>query len=110
MNFWIDPPDLPSDFDGNYYQTVIIGDQRWMQENLKVTHYRNGDPITYNPAFVGWPPAEEAYFNYNENEANGDIYGRLYNWLAADGTRGVCPSGWHVPSLQDYENLFMHWA
>ena len=105
MNFWIDPPDLPSDFDGNYYQTIIIGDQRWMKENLKVTHYRNGDPIPYNPDYTTWPIPDEAYFNYNGDETNGDIYGRLYNWYTAVDTRGVCPAGWHVPSLQDYQNL-----
>ena len=106
MNFWIDPPALPSDFDGNYYQTVVIGDQRWMKENLKATRYRNGDPLVYNMDYSTWPAAEGAYFNYNESEANGDIYGRLYNWYAVDDSRGVCPAGWHVPSLQDYQRLF----
>jgi len=106
MNFWIDPPDLPSDFDGNYYQTLTIGNQIWMKENLKATHFLNGDPIPYNPDYISWPLPEEAYFNYNEEETNGDIYGRLYNWYAMEDERGVCPDGWHVPSYQDYLELF----
>ena len=73
-----------TDIDGNIYQTVQIGDQLWMAENLKVTHYQNGDEIPCNV--------------YNDDPSNAAIYGRLYNWYAVDDERGICPEGWHVPS------------
>ena len=76
--------DTVTDIDGNVYQTVQIGDQFWMAENLKVTHYQNGDEIPCNV--------------YNDDPSNAAIYGRLYNWYAVDDERGICPEGWHVPS------------
>lgn len=84
------------DYDGNKYNIVEIGDQIWMAENLKTTHYSNGDTVTGNYA-------------YNNDENNVDIYGRLYTWAAImngaassnsnpSGVQGVCPTGWHLPS------------
>ncbi len=73
-----------TDIDGNVYQTVQIGDQFWMAENLKVTHYQNGDEIPCNV--------------YNDDPSNAALYGRLYTWYALDDERGICPDGWHVPS------------
>ena len=73
-----------TDIDGNVYQTVQIGDQLWMAENLKVTHYQNGDEIPCNV--------------YNDDPSNSAIYGRLYTWYAVEDERGICPEGWHVPS------------
>ncbi len=109
MNFWSNPPDLPSDFDNNYYQTVDIGSQTWMQENLKTSHYENGEPITYKPEDLVWgPPAIGAYYIYDEDETNIEEYGMLYNWYAVDDSRNVCPSGWHVPTLQDFQEFFLN--
>jgi len=97
------------DIDGNVYQTIVIGDQEWMAENLKVTHYRNGDPIpnvTSNSTWVGL--SSGAYCYYNNSSANGDTYGVLYNWYAVDDSRGLAPVGWHVPSDTEIMELEMH--
>ena len=81
-----------TDFDGNIYKTVKIGDQWWMAENLNVTHYRNGDPIPHCR-------------NYDNELANGKIYGKLYNWYAVDDSCGLAPEGWHVPSKEEWRIL-----
>jgi len=97
-----------TDYDGNTYSSVKIGTQVWMQENLKVTHYRNGTSIplvtnnnTWNTLTSG------AYCNYNNSSSNVATYGQLYNYYAAVDTRNLCPSGWHVPSDNDLVILKM---
>jgi len=98
-----------TDIDGNVYQTIIIGDHEWMAENLKVTHYRNGDPIpnvTNNNAWAGL--LSGAYCYYNNDPANGATYGALYNWYAVYDSRELAPAGWHVPSDTEIMELEMH--
>ncbi len=98
-----------TDIDGNVYQTIQIGDQEWMMENLKVTHYRNGDPIpevTDNGTWAGLTTG--AYCNYNNDAGNGTIYGHLYNWYAVDDSRGIAPEGWHVPTDDGWKELEMY--
>jgi uncharacterized protein (TIGR02145 family) len=88
-----------TDVDGNVYNTVTIGTQTWMKENLKTTHYRNGDPIpnvTDNAAWITLTTG--AYSNYNNDAANVATYGRLYNWYAVNDARNIAPAGWHVPT------------
>ena len=83
-----------TDIDGNTYQVVRIGNQWWMAENLKVTHYRNGDSIpnvTNNSAWEGL--YTEAYCNYNNDVNNVATYGRLYNFYAVDDSRHISPAG-----------------
>jgi len=90
-----------TDYDGNEYDVILIGDQIWMAENLKVTHYRNGDEIENVTDGTQWANLTTgAYCYYDNNAANGDIYGALYNWyaVAEDDTRGLAPEGWHVPT------------
>lgn len=98
-----------TDIDGNTYQTVRIGDQWWMVENLKVTHYRNGDPITNVTGGLEWVQLEQlttgAYCNYNNDENNVATYARLYNWYAIDDSRNIAPEGWHVPSDTEWQIL-----
>ena len=94
------------DIDGNVYKTVKIGNQWWMAENLKVTHYRNGDAIpnvTDNTAWNGLTSG--AYCDYNNISTNADIYGRLYNWYAVNDGRGIAPEGWHVPSYTEWQTF-----
>jgi len=94
------------DIDGNVYQTVIIGTQLWMAENLKVTHYRNGEAIpniTDNSEWEGLTTG--AYCNYYNDEHNVAIYGRLYNWYAVNDSRGLAPEGWHIPSSTEWQAL-----
>ncbi|NQU68686.1 MAG: fibrobacter succinogenes major paralogous domain-containing protein [Candidatus Marinimicrobia bacterium] len=97
-----------TDFDGNVYNTVIIGDQEWMAENLKVTHYRNGDEIPNITNNSEWSSLSTgAYGIYNNDPTNTEVYGNLYNWYAVDDTRGVCPEGFHAPSDEEWMELEM---
>ena len=95
-----------TDIEGNVYETVLIGDQLWMQENLKVTHYQNGDEIPTGLDNDAWGSTEEgAYSIYNDDPANAEIYGNLYNWYTVDDDRGICPEGWHIPSDDEWTVL-----
>ena len=93
------PNNTVTDIDGNVYNTVTIGTQVWMKENLKVSKYRNGDPIPTNLTDAAWGAATTgAYSIYNNDAANNTTYGKLYNWYAVVDSRNLCPVGWHVPS------------
>ena len=96
-----------TDIDGNSYKTVIIGTQEWMAENLKVTHYRNGDPITNITDNTQWVNnrTQGAWCSYNNDAANKTTYGLLYNFYAIADSRGICPTGWHVPSDSEWNTL-----
>lgn len=88
-----------TDIDGNVYNTVTIGTQVWMVENLKVTRYSNGDPIANVTGSVSWKGLTTgAYCWYNNDLANKEPYGALYNWYAVNDTRKIAPAGWHVPT------------
>jgi uncharacterized protein (TIGR02145 family) len=95
-----------TDIDGNVYKTVKIGNQLWMVENLKVTHYRNGDPINHVTDMSEWPSGA-SYSNYDNDTTNGSTYGRLYNWYAVDDSRNIAPEGWHVATDEDWNELEM---
>jgi len=100
-----DNPETITDFDGNIYHTVTIGDQVWMVENLKVIHFRNGDPIHSSSQSAFCSNYDPQYVNYKNNPSFGDKYGRLYNWSAATDSRSICPDGWHTPSKDEWETL-----
>jgi uncharacterized protein (TIGR02145 family) len=95
-----------SDIDGNSYQTIAIGNQIWMAENLKVSRYSNGDQIPYVTNNQQWANLENlktgAWVNYDENPQNEISCGKLYNWFAVADSRGLCPSGWHIPSETEW--------
>jgi len=94
------------DFDGNIYHSVTIGTQIWMVENLKVTHYRNSDPITNVTSDDAWGKrTTEAFCYYMNNSYNANTYGCLYNFYAATDPRSITPSGWHVPSKDEWTIL-----
>jgi len=98
-----------TDIDGNVYQTIIIGDQEWMMENLKVTHYRNGDPIPHLTNDDDWTSTSSgAYCYYDNDSTHADTYGALYNWYAVNDSRGLAPAGWHVPTDDDWKELEMY--
>ena len=98
-----------TDIDGNMYRTVTIGTQTWMVENLKVTHYRNGEWISHVADDAAWQGLTSgAYCEYNNNGANVFTYGRLYNWYAVDDSRGIAPAGWHVPSDAEWKQMEMY--
>ena len=97
------------DIEGNFYETVKIGNQWWMAENLRVTYYQNGDEIpniTENQEWQSISYGAWAYYN-NDSQFN-TIYGKLYNWFVAGDSRNICPEGWHVPSDQDLNILANH--
>ena len=101
-----------SDYDGNTYNTVQIGDQCWMKENMRTTHYADGRAITH--ATVSQYSSSIPYYY---NPGFDTEYGFLYNWIAmtyATSTsgwdpscvrQGVCPMGWHVPSDSEWTEL-----
>lgn len=95
-----------TDVDGNTYRTVKIGNQWWMAENMKVTHYRTGAAIpnvTDNGAWNGLSTG--AYCEHDNNTAEVTVYGRLYNWFAATDDRNIAPTGWHVPTDAEWQTL-----
>jgi uncharacterized protein (TIGR02145 family) len=92
-----------TDIDGNKYRTVTIGQQVWMAENLKVTHYSHGGAIT-NGSGTDWSLYDGAYFEYNDDPRNVATYGRLYNWYAVN-SRYLAPAGWRVPTDSDWQIL-----
>lgn len=98
-----------TEIDGNVYQTVKIGNQVWMAENLKTTHYRNGDPIPHVTDNSEWYTATtDGYCNYGNLPENAATYGHLYTWHAAMDSRKLAPEGWRIPSPQDFEILKSH--
>ena len=99
-------PITVTDVDSNVYQTVTIGTQVWMAENLKVTHYRNGDPIAQVTDSAAWTNlSTEAYCNFDDDTASAAVYGRLYNWYAVIDSRNIAPEGWHVATDSEWQAL-----
>jgi len=96
-----------TDIDGSVYPTVIIGTQTWMAMNLKVTHYNNGDQIAQLTDPLDWTATSAGAYCYWDNDIinYGNVYGALYNWYAVDDVRKLCPSGWKVPSDDDWTTL-----
>lgn len=100
------PANTMMDIDGNIYDIVQIGEQWWMAENLRVTHYRNGDPIPSIIQDSDWTSQTEGgYCVYQNDDGLKEIYGLLYNWAVLDDARCVVPEGWHVPSEEEWMTL-----
>lgn len=103
-----------TDIDGNVYNTVKLGDQCWMKENLRTTRFADGKVIPFgneNPT-----DADALRYNPNNSADNVSTYGYLYSWAAAvhgangssanpSNLQGICPEGWHLPSLAEWEQL-----
>jgi uncharacterized protein (TIGR02145 family) len=95
-----------TDYDGNIYNTVAIGDQTWMKENLKVTHYLNGDSIPNVSITNTWRYLTTgALCDFNNLPINSLTYGKLYNWYAATDARHTCPLGWRTATDADWSKL-----
>jgi uncharacterized protein (TIGR02145 family) len=91
---------------GEAFKTVKIGNQVWMAENLNVDHYRNGDPIPEVKDGNQWSKLNSGAWCYYDNDiANGKVYGKLYNWFAVADPRGLCPTGWHMASDAEWTTL-----
>lgn len=105
----LSPTEPVIDVDGNVYQTLVFGNQEWMVENLKVTHYSNGDPIPHVTDDGAWISTSlDAYCVYDNTPSNADTYGNLYNWYTVDDPRGLAPEGWHVPTDEEIMELEMY--
>jgi uncharacterized protein (TIGR02145 family) len=102
-----------TDYDNNTYNTVQLGNQCWMKENLRTTHYANGTSIP-----LGTNPSTTTAYRYNPNNDANNVptCGYLYNWPAVmhgssssttnpSGVQGICPTGWHVPSDEEWTQL-----
>jgi uncharacterized protein (TIGR02145 family) len=108
-----------TDYDGNVYRIVQIGDQLWMAENLRAFHYADGTPIPLVESTAAWDNMEgsdKAYCWYENSIAYRNAFGGLYTWAAAmngagssntnpSGVQGVCPTGWHLPSDEEWKQL-----
>jgi uncharacterized protein (TIGR02145 family) len=112
-----------SDIDGNTYRTITIGNQTWMEENIRTTRYADGTFIPLVTDNTKWTDfddnnTDKGYCWYNNDSARyANTYGALYNFAAATnsdssssiiGAQGVCPSGWHLPSDQEWKVLEMY--
>ncbi len=112
------PPTTAKDIDGNVYNTITLGNQTWMLENLKVTTFNDGTPITaYSfenfginwlnlntpTAFYQWPDTNDLN-NAVDFELPFDYYGAMYNHLAIESGK-LAPDGWRIPTEQDFIDL-----
>ena len=104
------------DYDGNVYNAVLIGEQCWMRENLRTTHYADG---TYIPMDGKSSSTSARRYCPDGSFRNVSSYGYLYNWRAVmqyssssnanpSGVQGVCPAGWHIPSYAEWMQLEMY--
>lgn len=85
---------------------VQIGTQKWMTKNLNTSRYRNGDLIPQVTDPTQWGNLTTgAWCYYDNDQSNGQIYGKLYNWYAVNDPRGLAPSGWHVPTDAEWTTL-----
>jgi uncharacterized protein (TIGR02145 family) len=95
-----------TDIDGNVYNTVTIGNQIWMKENLRVTHSNDGGEIQNITDSIDWAyMPQPAFCNYNNDTNIANEYGILYNWYAVGMLNSLCPLGWHVPSQNDWVDI-----
>ena len=96
-----------TDIDGNVYQTVTIGEQEWMSENLKVTHYQDGSPIPDGTGIGNVLASHDYYFVYDDDPGHLDTYGLLYTGYVVMDDREVCPSGWTIPTNDQWKVMEM---
>ncbi len=98
-------PETMTDIDGNTYGTVTIGPRVWMKANLRTTHYNDGTEIPNVTEDEAWGALTTgAYCWYNNDISNKTPYGAIYNWYAANINK-LCPTGWHVPSHQEWSDM-----
>jgi uncharacterized protein (TIGR02145 family) len=93
-------------FPAVFLPTIVIGTQQWMEKNLDVLTYRNGDVIPQVTDATVWAGLTTgAWCYYGNNADNGAIYGKLYNWYAVNDPRGLAPQGWHIPTDDEWTTL-----
>jgi uncharacterized protein (TIGR02145 family) len=109
-------PSTVTDIEGNVYNTVVIGNQTWMKENLKTTKYRNTTDIPQVTGITEWFLLTTPSYNWYDNDVNNkNTYGALYNWFTIEmgktPDKSICPFGWHVPTDAEWSVLAsnLHW-
>lgn len=86
--------------------TIIVGTQKWMVKNLNVSNYRNGDVIPQVTDATEWASLTTGAWCYYDNDpANGSVYGKIYNWYAVNDPRGLAPNGYHIPTYTEWTTL-----
>jgi len=98
-----------TDADENHYTVVTIGSQTWMAENLRATHYHDGgliNNVTDNTTWITLTIG--AWCDYSNLASNGTKYGHLYNWYTANGSRNIAPTGWHIPTDDEWTTLIIY--
>jgi uncharacterized protein (TIGR02145 family) len=103
-------PGTVTDIEGNTYNTIVIGNQTWMTENLKTTKYRNDTEIPLVTGITEWfLLATPGYCWYNNDGSYKNTYGALYNWytieMGKNADKSICPFGWHLPSDTEWSTL-----
>jgi uncharacterized protein (TIGR02145 family) len=101
-------PTSITDVDGNVYSVIQIGNQFWMQENLRVSKYCNGDAIPMYMADEQWQQLTTGGWSYYDNFSGNESVGKLYNFYAVTDDRNLCPCGWHVPTDAEWTQLENH--
>ena len=98
-----------TDIDGNVYTSVIYeNNQEWLVQNLKTTKYSNGESITNFASSTNWTTATTGGWGFPDNNSvNNDPYGKLYNGIAVQDSRNLCPTNWHVPSQAEWSSLII---
>jgi uncharacterized protein (TIGR02145 family) len=91
------------------WNIVKIGEQEWMDRNLSVSMFRNGDKIPEAKSKESWENAgnkgQPVWCYYENDQNNEESYGKLYNWYAVHDPRGLAPEGWHIPSNEEWHTL-----
>lgn len=97
---------LVYDFDANTYDTIHVGSQVWLKQNLKTSRLRNGKPLLDATNAMLWGNTSSSSFCiYNNSITNDSIYGKLYNWYAAADTNKICPINYHLPTIAEWNTL-----
>jgi uncharacterized protein (TIGR02145 family) len=103
-----------TDFEGHVYSTVRLGKQEWINRNLETAYFSNGDRIsttgtpTVNIEQEVRPLYQWPFQGYDDHPELLDDYGRLYTWYTATDSRKICPTGWHLPSIDEWDELLVH--
>jgi uncharacterized protein (TIGR02145 family) len=98
--------DTITDREGHLYRTVRLGTQWWMIENLRTAAFADGSPIQSASSDSECSAGHSSYCWYqNDSSQYEELYGKLYNWYAVSDMHGLCPEGWHIPSLPEWTTL-----
>jgi len=100
-----------TDNEGNVYHGIQVGTQSWLVENLRTKHYTNDEiietPSNPNVDLTNFPSTKYSWDIENDT-SNAYVYGRLYTWNAATDSRGICPTGWKLPSISDWQTMITY--